>query len=60
MKYFFNSLRKMDFKKMKTSQALRIFKFHYMKNKIEKKEYKYLVKQIFKKKKRRNNAYATN
>ena len=52
MKYFFNSLQKIDFKNIKTSYALRLFKFNYINGRIEKKEYKYLVKQIFKNKKK--------
>jgi len=51
MKYFFNSLRKMDFEKIKISQALRLFKFNYLRGRIERKEYKYLVKLIYKNKK---------
>ena len=51
MKYFFNGLRKMDLRGIKISQALRLFKFHYMNGKIEKKEYKYLVKKLYKNKK---------
>ena len=51
MKYFFNGLRKMDLQTMRISQALRIFKFHYINGKLEKKEYKYLVKNLYKNKK---------
>lgn len=53
MKYFFNSLRKIDFENTRISHALKLFKFNYTTGKIEKKEYKYLVKQIFKNKKGR-------
>ena len=51
MKYYFNSLRKMELENMRTSQAMRLLKFHYSSARLEKKEYKYLVKQLFKIKK---------
>ena len=53
MKYFFNSLRKIDFENIRISHALRLFKFNYINGKIERKEYKYLVKNLYKNKKRR-------
>ena len=53
MRYFFNSLLKMDFVDVNISCALRLFKFHYRVGKIEKKEYKHLVKKLYKNKKER-------
>ena len=54
MKYFFNGLRKMDLQEIKIPQALRLFKFHYINGKLERKEYKYLVKNLYKNKKEKN------
>ena len=56
MKYYFNSLRKMGLENLRISQATQLIRFHYTTGRIEKKEYRYLVKQLFKIKniKRRN------
>ena len=54
MRYYFNSLRKMDFKTLETSQIMKLIKFHYTTGKIEKKEFKYLIKKIYKIRGRKN------
>ena len=50
MRYYFNTLFKMDFEEVRVSNILRLFKFHYQKGNLIKKEYKYLVKSIYKNK----------
>ena len=54
MKYYFNSLRKMDFKTLETDQIMRLIKFHYTTGRIEKKEFRYLIKKIYKIRGRKN------
>ena len=53
MKYYFNKLRKINLNKYTVEEALKLFKLNYIRGRIIKKEYKHLIKSIYKNKKRR-------